>query len=247
MEKSKLPSELISLIHHVQLNKAGWWKKANQRFITAALWFSGTNMSQEALSKSLREDFFMPLDPSILAEQIRTLQASGKLIILPDNQLKLSEQARREIEDQLKDAETIDKNAKNRFIEVFRNCCSDIQPEAGWKSFREQLLIPMVREIGAKTYELISGASSPLESTVRFSEFLHLYPSDSRHGIQKAIISFLDPKNSDIRSYILRYLNAYFFIEASNLKQSTLDRLASMTTSTSDSETAERQYGRGRC
>jgi hypothetical protein len=41
MEKLQLPMELVSLVHHIELNKAGWWDVAVQQLLLAAMWISG--------------------------------------------------------------------------------------------------------------------------------------------------------------------------------------------------------------
>ena len=35
-----LSKEVIALIHHVELHKDGWWDKATQRLVLAAIWLS---------------------------------------------------------------------------------------------------------------------------------------------------------------------------------------------------------------
>jgi hypothetical protein len=37
-----LPTELAALVHHVELNRSGWWDKAVHRLVLAAVWLSET-------------------------------------------------------------------------------------------------------------------------------------------------------------------------------------------------------------
>lgn len=41
MADTGIRPELVSLIHHVELNKAGWWDGAIRQFILAAIWLNG--------------------------------------------------------------------------------------------------------------------------------------------------------------------------------------------------------------
>ena len=88
-----LPRDLISLIHHVELNKAGWWDQAVGRLITGAFWLSDKNLTQNELAEILRREFLVNLDQSQIQNQTQKLCHSEKLVSLPTKQYKLSEKA----------------------------------------------------------------------------------------------------------------------------------------------------------
>jgi hypothetical protein len=54
------------------------------------------------------------------------------------------------------------------------------------------------------------------------------YSSDQRQGLRAAIVKFLEPRDADVRSYVLRHLNAYFSVEAGALRAETVDSLMRM-------------------
>jgi hypothetical protein len=116
--------------------------------------------------------------------------------------------------------------AKKRFTDLFNAACPGVNLEEAWRSFNEDLLMPLVQEVGARTYELISGSKLHLDKLLRFPEYLQRYPHESKPAVRNAIVAFLDPADSNVRSYILRHLNAYFLAEAGNLGKETLDSLA---------------------
>ena len=77
MTKTKLPPELISLVHHIELNKAGWWEKGIQRCVIAGIWLSGDPLTPTEVSEELRARFSMSIAPATVTEQIRHLCNSG--------------------------------------------------------------------------------------------------------------------------------------------------------------------------
>ena len=44
-----IPPEIVSLVHHIELNKEGWWEKALQQLILAAVWLSNGNISAQEI------------------------------------------------------------------------------------------------------------------------------------------------------------------------------------------------------
>lgn len=230
MRDRLLPPELVSLVHHIELNKVGWWDKGIQQLVVVALWLSGKAMTAEDLGNELRSKFYVNVDVPNIKLQVERLRSAGRLQHLPGGYLKISESALTELENTLKEAEEIEKKAKGRFIDVFTKCCPALATDEEWKTFNEKLLLPLVREVGARTYQLISGVALDLESTMRFPEFLAAHPSEYRQPLRNAIVTLLDPKDSGIRSYILRHLNAYFFVEAGSLPERTINAFAKITT-----------------
>jgi len=225
MSNVTLPAELLSLVHHIELNKAGWWSKAIQRFVMGVVWLHGDSLTADEIANELRATFDANVDPSRVKEEITKLLPANILLQLPNGRLKLSEKARTDLESEINEAHEIEARARKRFIEVFQTFCPALAPEEGWESFNKQFLLPLVREIGARTYELVSGTSLNLEATTRFPEFLSSYSPDHRQGIRDAIVRFMDPKEPSVRSYLLRHLNAYFFIQAGSLQKTAVNSL----------------------
>jgi hypothetical protein len=62
MPIKQLSPELVSLVHHVELNQSGWWKKAVKKMIVAAIWSSDRPLSCQQVKEVLREDFNIDLD-----------------------------------------------------------------------------------------------------------------------------------------------------------------------------------------
>ena len=91
----KLSPELISLVHHVELNKTGWFNKATERLILAAIWLSGQNLTIQSIIETLKNDFSVNLEYDETKSRIDSLCSSGILVKLPTEQFKISEKSKK--------------------------------------------------------------------------------------------------------------------------------------------------------
>lgn len=225
MNQKYLPKEIVSLLHHVELNQAGWRGRAIQNLILGTLWLHGGSMSpNDIIAKMCGE--FGDFDPTEIKSQIDNLCSSGQLVHLTDGRVKLTEHTTRLIEGKLQESEKLQEQIKERFITTVNRHCPGINSGDAWFDFENNTLIPTVRELGARTYELISGAihrSSLVKSLGE--EFFQRYPLEYRHELQDAISEFLDVNDSPTRAYILGLLNAYFFTQAIALDEVTVSNL----------------------
>jgi hypothetical protein len=225
MRASPLPPELVSLIHYTELNKSGWWNKSIQQLILSAIWLTGKHIKGNDLARTLAESFHIDIDSQRVKAERDQLVKSGDLVRLPSGELSISGASKKRLEEELRQAEELTAKAKVKFDEVFRNFCPTLDAKEQWTVFHTRFLLPLVREIGARTYQLISGSQLNLDATARLPEFLSAYPVHHHQGLRNALVNFLDPSDDNVRSYVLRHLNAYFCLEASSLEQPTIDLL----------------------
>lgn len=123
MPSRTLPPEVVSLVHHVELNKAGWWDKGIQHLVQAVVWLSGEPLTPDGIVNQLGERFHVRGDPGRIKRQVEELGKRGVLVALPDGQLRLSEHALKKLEEESEGAEDIERKAKAKFLEIFSNCC----------------------------------------------------------------------------------------------------------------------------
>ncbi|MFA5867562.1 MAG: hypothetical protein WC891_06360 [Actinomycetota bacterium] len=229
-----LPAEIASLIHHIELNKTNWWEKVIQQFIVATLWAASDPLSTEEILVSLQKEFSIEIDNIRMERQLIGLLKESKIVQLPDGKYKISEDGLRELNLAIEDSEKNEETVKSLFTDAVKKCCPKLDLEDTWRHFSEDMLIPLVQEMGAHIYDLIADVGAGIEDKVgrlmTFQGFLNRFDAETRPQLRNAIISFLDPKNSSIRVYLLRLLNAYFFLESTNLKSSALDELQRLET-----------------
>lgn len=228
MRPAPLPPELLSLVHHVELNKAGWWDTAIQQVIVAAMWLDEKNLTVEGIVSAVDDIFDTSIAAERVSPQIEHLVEAGVLVTLPDGSLKISESSLHDFQHGLDLIFHNETQAKELFLSHVERCCPGIVAEECWQRFNSDCLIPLVQQFGARTYELFSGESHDLEWEPGAQRFFDHYPGELSPSLRTLITDFLDPKSLVARSYVLRYLNAYFFVEATGLREETLKALAGL-------------------
>ena len=229
--RRRLPPELLTLIYHVELNSSGWWGHALQRFILAALWLNDGATAAASLRAQLGQDFGLHVSAPQMATQLEALRRDEAILETSPGCYQLSEGAGARVSAELADGEHIEAAARERFFTLLGEHCPSLDLPSTWESFNDDLLVPLVRELGARTYRLITGGTFDLDLGPRLNQFLAPFPSDVRVCLRAAIVSFLDPKVTEVRAYVLRRLVTYFFIEAGSVSADTLARIEEYTRS----------------
>ena len=88
-----------------------------------------------------------------------------------------------------------------------------------WETFQNDLLVPLVSELGAKTYQVLTGDQIEIEEASSYLAFLAKVPLQERKAVANRIVRFVDPNSQPIRSYVLRLLNTAFLVRAVTLPE----------------------------
>lgn len=220
-----LPTELVALVHHVELNEAGWWDKAIQRFIIAVIWLSKRNLTNKEIACELQK-FNVNLSIDRLEKITKKMDSLHLLVKLPRDKYRIGETQLHTMEEEHRKIETIENDAKEKFYLVIKDFYLNSPDKDIWVLFKNNFLIPLVKEIGAKTYSFLSGEDFEICSTNTFSRFLENFPPQIHEEIKTAIIKYLNPQDSNIRTYILQYLSSYFLLASTNLDENTLQKIS---------------------
>jgi len=225
MNKYQLPPELISLVHHIELNKAGWWNKSIQQLIFVTIWLANKNLTFDNILSNLQKEFGVRIEPQQLKQQLKKLCSDGKLVPVSENRFKIAESVILEFEHALAETESIESQAKQDFKTHLETYCPSLDFTQVWQHFHEHFLIPFFRGNGVKIYELITGIEDGVDIGSFFPDFLEQYSEDVHSELRLVVNNFLNPLNANVRAYILRYLNAYFFLISTNVRKETLKAL----------------------
>ncbi len=217
-----IPTELVSLVHHIKLNESGWWKKAITQRIKYILWSSDSILTSDELRAILKAEHHVDINQADLNDTISILRSRNELKDLQNKQLVLSEECRALMN---KESEQ-DKNEQAMCKEVFKNSikahCSNLNGDEVWDNFIKSI-IHAIKKIGANTFRLLNDKNLRKESDW-LEPFLTKY-ENNRQGLNKTITSFFSPKNTACRSQILKIMSMHFFAEASNLSKETINQL----------------------
>ena len=168
-----------------------------------------------------------PLGQAQVKQTLDDLISKGKVVETSSGGVKISESTREELHDQLRIQNEREQDVQASFEAVFEDLKEQI--EIKWVEFRDDLLYPLVSELGARTYELISGGPVKVGQSDSHLRFLDRVPVSLRGSVSDRIVVFLDARNRKVRGYVLRLLNAAFLVQATHLSDKTLEFVVART------------------
>lgn len=224
MKGRQLSPDIVSLIHHVELNESGWWKKSVTQIVKGVLWKSGKPQDFDALKKSIfHEVGGIALSDEELEKQLGMLSESGAVARLPDSTYKLTERAFKELTKANALAQAEQAECREGFINSCAKYCPNLDSEKAWRGFT-QALNKAIHVSGANLYQLLVGGNLRRDFDW-LSGFVGKMEPEHREGIRKVLMDFFDPSNQACRNQILRFMSAYFFAEATQLRPETVDSI----------------------
>ena len=124
-----------------------------------------------------------------------------------------------------KEQKDLEKEAEKRFVELAKLHCQVLNPMELWSDFKSKMLFPLVKDIGAKTYEFnFRNKSINLIELESFQNFAKCYNSE-KGEIEKIVTQYMSFEDKATKSFLLKLLNEYFFIEATNLDEPTVEEI----------------------
>jgi hypothetical protein len=223
-----LPQELVSLVHHVQLNQNGWWQDAMDRLVVATVWQASQTITQADLAQEIRRQYSVALGTEQISRTLSRLRENGTLIFLPNGFLKISEERQLQLDREKQDGLDQEAAVRARFIVEMTTAGIADNHDHLWSQFKDKWIQPTVCSLGARTYELMIGNYQDWLSNSDLDAFLTEVDQEYHHVVTEAIGRFLDPTDSDVRGYILRHMDAYFVVEASRLSDATIEKIGHM-------------------
>jgi len=220
MSKRYLSPEITSLIHHVELTKSGWWKKAVGQIIKGVLWKLNRPAMLTQISEQLEAEVGMKMLPEVLDTQIKALMASGEVVRIGGECFKLSESTYAALSEAHKAAQAEQEECKAAFMSATSQFCPTLHPEVTWQKF-SKALASAIGVIGANTFHLLAAGNLEKESNW-LQPLLGGLNDAEKSGFRQVVSLFFSPDNKGCRAQILRLMSAHFFVEASQLTQETI-------------------------
>lgn len=227
MKITELPKGLVALVHHVELSQAGWRDRALELAATCVLHEKGGTCAREELSALLADRLPGTLGRAEVERLLARLEREGTIMSVRSDRLKLSESTSTTLSQLLEDHDQLEARVRDKFSVVVGALPSSARIE--WTTFERSFLTPLILELGARTYEFLSGEVTTLSTSGGFVKFLTTIPEENRAAASQAIETFFNPKDPDIRAYLLRLLNAVFLAQVTGLPEAVLDALAART------------------
>lgn len=225
-QRVPLSPELLSIVQHTELNNAAWWDRTIQRLIVTVLWFSGEPLTFDQIGIAARRDYALDIDRRRLKAQLEVMcRTQTQVVCLASGSYKLTEQYKKEYETEIAKAQAVQDAARIQFCQLISQLCAGLDCSEVWPEFLKRFFEPYIREFGAHIYRLISDGE-PMLPLHKLDTFLDSYPDVEREGLREALTRFLHPKEAAAREFVLRSLNAYFFVEAGCLSERVVQNLS---------------------
>lgn len=207
-----LSSDLASLIHHVELSKAGWRDDAFKILLLSIMGRHGGALSLDDLCTLVNQTVPAAVSQYQVRRFLDALVESQQLLRLPDGYFSLSQQSKRQCTLRSKEDKNLRQEIEYHFRESFRQLVD--AGDLNWNAFDRRFLIPLVSDLGARTYELVTGTKVEIPDVPAYRRFLSSIPSRKQAAVAGGLVRFFDPKSGATRKYMLRLLNNAFLIQA---------------------------------
>lgn len=217
MANSNLMDDLAALVHHVELSKAGWRDRALELAIIAILFAAEDPLTDDALRQELNEQLPVPLARAQIQAVLRRLISKANLVKTPEGDYKLAEATLVELSETFDEAAALTNEVVDSFKSSFADVPGQIRPT--WGEFESAFLLPLVSELGARTYELLSGSRQDFSTAASHVRYLDTFPRASRLQVSECIAAFLNPRDETVRSYVLGLLNSRFLVQSIGLSE----------------------------
>lgn len=224
----KLAGSLAALVHHVELSKAGWRQRALESMVLAICFSSAQPLTGEEILADLNDQLDAPVGRAQVESVLHLLLSKGRLVESPDGKYKLSEATWSEVETNFSSAEGLEETVRSSFEDRF----SDIDEEQtpSWDAFKSDFVFPLISELGARTYEVVSSGRGTVTDASTHTQYLQQFPKELRADVADAISKFFDPSDPAVRRYVLNRLNATFLVQATGLTEKAFRALSDATT-----------------
>ena len=223
--RKQIPTEIYALIHHVELSRSGWRDKAMDVFTTYAV---GTNQHgvQTASIPSIITTTLgiSQIAPAQIDESLKRLKKNEVVIYPSEDHVKLTEMAYSQISKQFREAVEHETRLEQLFESILHKL--DTSYEMDWKDFKNQLLCPMVFEIGARAYEVLSGELNVIDESETLRGYLDSLSGEELKCVTELADRFFDAGNEDVRKYILRTLNASFLVQSTRVNERVIEAVS---------------------
>lgn len=221
MSARQLSPELVSLVHHVELNESGWWKKAVGQVVKGVLWKAQSPLTVAELHEALRKELGLRLADDVLSRQLDSLSSQGAVVRMPGPNYKLTERTFQELSAARSAAVAEQDACRDAFFASCAENCPELDASKAWQAFTKALAAA-IHVTGANLYHLL--ADGNLQREVDWlADFISKFEPEHREGLRKVLTEFFAPGNHVCRNQVLRFLTAHFFAEAAQLRPETLD------------------------
>jgi hypothetical protein len=219
-----LSKEIISLVQNIELNKAGWREKTIQRLILASIWFLTTPSSEKSIQEFLDSTFHLLLSDRELKQVLSSMISQNVILQFSNDTYKIPDNQRKILEKEMSESEKVEKDAKDIFCKLVIEIHENLDANHVWDVFQNKFLDPLIKQVGINTYQFIAGEKIIIDNEL-LVKFRDEFPIAIKPKLQSLVLTYIDPRKPEVRSYFSRMLHARFCIDACGLPDDVLGKL----------------------
>ena len=191
------------------------------------LWLDGGFMTPSGIKASIEHNYSVIVDLQRLTSQLEALLHDKALVRTEPNSHKITEERARFLEQELEAGRRVEDQARYLFVNRIKELDIGVDPYDCWDRFLGLCLIPLVRHMGARTYQFITSGHQPRATIFEHTEdFFKPYDIVQQETLRQTVLEYLSHSNNIVRDFVLRILDNAFFVEASGLPREALERLS---------------------
>ena len=221
---NRLPAELVSLVHHAELHRSGWWDRALERIVIVSIWLRGPTTVDDVLVE-LGRSLEGRIDRERLEMIVERARAAGVVVDTHDGKLKTSEEQSQALSEELADVTKSEKRVWERLTGLAASAGITADPAGLWDDFEDLFMVPLVKAAGARMYDVLTSSIDIDVAVPTYRDVIDPLSAKYGNDIRQVLVDFLDPANLDVRNYVLRTLNGDFLRESVGLDVSHLKAL----------------------
>ena len=225
-----LAPDLVPLVHHIELAKSGWSLRLTEQLATAAACSLGQTASAADLRVSIEKQYGVRTTEADVRRAVGTLASKKILLEVEPGRFKASEAQRDALERHKTEAAELEQAAQEAFEQILTKHGVEI-PDA-WDTFHGHCLSPLITEVGARIYHVLSGEPPTAEHQRHVHSYVDMYPAEQQVDLASAVDEFIRSGPAGARGFILQYLHAHLLMSAAALPAATLAKLHTRLKST---------------
>ena len=225
MSVRQLSQEIVSLIHHVELNESGWWKKASAQVVQGIIWKATSPISSDELKAAIKREIGVDMSVETIGRILDSLSSQGAITYLPGKKVKLTELTYEQLRLSHEAALSEQELCQNSFLESCNQECPELDSALVWKEFRK-VLAHVIQVTGANLFHLLTDGKMEKDGEW-IDAFFHKFDNQFRDPLQRVVANFFDASNRPCRNQVFRLLSAHFFAEATQLSPTTIAAIES--------------------
>ncbi len=217
--------DLIRLVQHVALNESGWWDRAIERLTLACSYLLGPS-THDALCAKVTASSGVQINSQRLLSAIEKLLESGSLVNIGE-EIQVAEEIKRSLRRQENETLIAEDMAYEKFGYLAHQYDLENQKEELWTVLETDVILPIIRHIGAQIYgRFFSSSSANDRIGPQVNELYESYGDK----VRRLFTEFMNSTDDHIKGFVLRRLNAQYILDAAALPGDALDRLANLNT-----------------